>query len=191
MALTVWFVFVPVRQRVKEKIARDREERAQKVNVIFYSLLPFVSYWIYYHHFCSKKKNHNLDVFFFFLFSSEVVEHRAQPQRPNLPSPAPRRPPVTALHPLKRSMMSPGYRYRLQSHAKAKKNTHWGYFTSFVFGHKPVYQNFTMNVPLLPLPILHEMTKNHCFLSPPLSLAPPHLYCKGPSAGRLDHLHSL
>lgn len=41
MGLTVLFVFVPVRQRVKEKIARDREERAQKVIFIFYSLLLF------------------------------------------------------------------------------------------------------------------------------------------------------
>lgn len=31
MALTVLLIFIPIRQRVKEKIARDREERAQKV----------------------------------------------------------------------------------------------------------------------------------------------------------------
>lgn len=157
MALTVLFVFVPVRQRVKEKIARDREERAQKVIFIFYSLLQF--FLIEFITTISV-----LTWMFFFLFSSEAVDHRAQPQRPNLPSPAPRRPPATALHPLRRSMMSPGYRYRLQSHAKAKKNTHWGYFTSFVFGHKPVDQNFTMNVPSPVIYfnetiILHEMTK--------------------------------
>lgn len=44
--------------------------------------------------------------------SLEVEDPRAQLHHPNLLSPAPHRPPAKAPHPLRRSMMSPGYRYK-------------------------------------------------------------------------------
>lgn len=44
--------------------------------------------------------------------SLEVEDPRAQLHHPNLLSLAPHRPPAKAPHPLRRSMMSPGYRYK-------------------------------------------------------------------------------
>lgn len=122
--------FIPVRQRVKDKIARDREERAQKVTQSLVQLLVLLKFPFYPVPFIflfittSAGTNNNLhDCFFHFTWSSlEAVGRQARPHRPNLPSPAPRHPPATALHPLRRSMMSPGYRY---SFSYTHTSTHW------------------------------------------------------------------
>lgn len=130
-------VFLLTRQRVKDKIARDREERAQKVTSCYD--LVFLLNWHIFNIHC-----------FVYLLSLVVGELRARPQHPNQPNPTSHRPPVKAPHLLRRNMMNREYRYRrhlhqvqyatIQQHKARLKDEHYlSFYLKYLLSHVHVY----------------------------------------------------
>lgn len=93
-------LFILARQRVKDKIARDREERAQKVPQSMVVL--YVTF--------SVETNNKLNNCCALLFLFSLGHPQAPLHHPSLPRLVLHHQPVRVLLPLKRSMMSPGYR---------------------------------------------------------------------------------